>query len=698
MRNKSRISSLLFFIYLIVGLTVSLYTEKTFFGVENGALFYAYVISFTLLVSLTLKFFIESAYFRFRSLFSQKKEFTSAQIILNNLRKEGILEIGLSDLSPIWLESSKATEEPDQKEISIDMSKMYHFWRDETAIEIHAQEEKGFTNDRIRKFFRHLKEALRVEERLGSPDADTDLEKSMFQAEYRIILFLLSQLDEYGHHPSVVTVIGDNLKSGEPDGIKIKQSPMGILTVDIKTRLKKSSSDQINLPFKSTYEILKNINLADHSINVAENIIELIEREESDEIYRSTMLPVAVITALAHDIGKIPEYYTGIYNKLTHQRISAGILEEFIDGYSQSLKKTLDRGIIEIMVETVKNHHAVLTPDAAVEPRFTKTINYLKKADSKARIQEVAFILEQYGLLKDSTAAKESKNKKTTTVNNDPERSNPVTSDIGEFKNTLEIMNKNTKTDSGLSKSGSGEEQSEPRKPVSSYTRKIENEFKDKLDKKKNTDSRVVFKYPDFDRYTGIKPSEDEEKEIARAFLGNYKDTLLEEIPDWMSLPEAIQTGLEIIEERINYCKLPREGSDPIVGIFSIKGTVFVLSTVMMAVVHYVGEKLYNDSVVSKPYYQRGVYLFSYVNAIRKLGIIDERNIKISYFAAPFTIFLTDANGNHLGTRSGKYTPLNLEAIASYFSKSVDYYEERKKNPAYCPTGYLLKMTGFRWG
>lgn len=698
MKNKGKKSYLLFIVYLIVGLIVSLYSEKTFFGAESGLLYYIYVISLSLFLSLLLKFIFEGVYSLFRSLLYRKKEYSTAQVILNNLKKEGILEVSLADLSHIWSDNHSSVSDEKQEEIRIDMSKMYHFWRDETAIEIHAQEEKGFANDRIKKFFQDLKEVLKVEEKLGSPDVDSDLEKSVFQAEYRIILFLLSQLDEYGHCPSVVSKVGDESKSGEPDNIKTKQSPMEILTVDLKARLKKDASNQISLPFKNTYEILRNINLADHSINVAENIIKLIENDENDEIYKNTMLPIAVIAALAHDIGKIPEYYTGIYNKLTHQLISAKILEEFIDGYSQSLKKTLDQGIIEIMVEAVKNHHAFLTPAAATESRFRKIIDYLKKADSKARTQEIAFILEQYGFLKDSTAAKESKNKKMTTVNNDPENSSPVTSDIGEFKNTLERMNKNTGIDSDLSKSGRSEKQSEPRKPVSSYTEKIENEFKNKLDKKKNTDSRVVFKYPDFDRYTGIKPSEDEEREIARAFLGNYKDTLLDEIPGWMNLPEAIQTGLEIIEERINYCKLPREGSDPIVGIFSIKGTVFVLSTVMMAVVHYVGEKLYNDSVVSKPYYQRGVYLFSYVNAIRKLGIIDERNIKISYFAAPFTIFLTDANGNHLGTRSGKYTPLNLEAIASYFSKSVDYYEERKKNPVYCPTGYLLKMTGFRWG
>ena len=660
----------------------------------------------------------------FRLPFPAGREVKTAQIVIESLKKAGVLEISLEELRGIWSESKTPEKKKQIQEIDIDMSKMYHFWRDETAIEIHKQEEKGFSMDETKEFFKYLKKKLRVDERLRDDGKKESLERSVFQAEYRIILFLLEQLDEHGHCPSVVDLSEKrNQKSEEPDNIKAKENINQLLTTEAKTRLRKSVDGfDASLPFKSTYEILRNVSLLRHSINVAKNIIRIIEDEEEDDAY-SVMLPVAVIVALGHDIGKIPEFYTDVYNKLTHPLVGARVLQEFIEGYEHPLKKTLDKQEVEIIIEAIKNHHGVVNPAAATELRFKKIIEYLKKADVEARRQEVERVLEEYGFLVGKGKKTERVGKR---VNEIEENSKDVEKEIEEVKKSMEELNKREgeeKKDKDKKESGKKEEKPteepktenqqtqpspspkpvEPKKPVSaSPLTNTVNAFKEKLEKKKQSEtgtSRINFKYPDFDRYTAIRPSKEEEKTAAKMAVGKYREEVLKEIPKWTQLPEAIQTGLEIIEERINYCIPPQKpGWDYIVGIFNIKGTIFVLSTVFMGVIYYLGKKLYNHSVSTLPYYYREAYAYSFVKKLREMGLVDERNMKFDFFSAPFTIFLTDVDGNPAGIKSGKYTPLSLSAVAEYFSKPIDYYENRKKDPAYCPDGYLLKFTDFRWG
>ncbi len=699
-------------IVLLTGAGFGFYIAGSVIGLDRGWIMYGYTALFAMAFWTASFTFSEWKHLFFLS----RRQAASADVIIKNLKEKGVLEINLSELNSLWSENAKQ-ERREEKEINIDMSKMYHFWRDETAIEIHWQEEKGFKSDRTKTFLKFLKKTLKVKEKLGKPDsADTEgnFEKSVFQAEYRIILFLLEQLDEYGHCSSVVDMLDrKNFKSGEPDDIKLKQNIYEILPVDVKTRLKKKpqtggdngdgkKSPEFEIPFKNSYEILKNVNLLDHSVNVAENIIKLICEDEDDEIYKNTMLPVAVIVALAHDIGKIPEYYTGVYNKLTHPLISATILHEFIEGSDQPIKKTLDKQIIEIMVEAVKNHHTTVSPQAATESRFKKIIEYLKKADTKARTQEVEKILKEYGALKDVNSAKDKKNMKK--INDTEQKEESAKKDLKDAEETVEKMNEDDSDSESESDKENETEESEkkdeehkqPYIPVNSPFVQTMNAFRNRL---RNGSSEPEFKYPDFDKYTGFRPSSEEERDSAKILMSSYRDEILKDIPKWMELPEAVQTGIEIIEERINYCKPPKEpGKDPICGIYTVKGTVFVLSTVMMAVVYYVGDKLYNDNVAEKPYYHRGAYVFAYVNELRKTGLTDEQNMKFNYFTAPFTIFLTDFDGNPIGKRPGNFTPLSLSSVAQYFSKPMDSYEERKKNPTYCPDGYLLKLTGYKWG
>jgi hypothetical protein len=112
--------------------------------------------------------------------------------------------------------------------------------------------------------------------------------------------------------------------------------------------------------------------LAQHSLHVAEEILELIEP--------GPLRPKGIIAALAHDIGKTPRYHDKLYSMGDHPIISVAVLDQ-IEGFKK-LPYAQD------IMDAVKIHHQ---PTIDTKNHFA---TLLRKADQNARRKEVSQKLE----------------------------------------------------------------------------------------------------------------------------------------------------------------------------------------------------------------------------------------------------------------------------------------------------------------
>ena len=154
------------------------------------------------------------------------------------------------------------------------------------------------------------------------------------EAEKSVILSLLDLLDKEGNTPSVVRTGGQK----ETDTMRPANE----------------------------FDILKNITLAEHSIHVAEIMIEM-----NDSLIT---LAKRVIAALAHDIGKIPKFYNNNkkYTFGSHPQVSVMVL--------RTVKGFNDLEYAKEVEEAVLKHH--LTPREGLGLE-------LKQADKEARSREL---------------------------------------------------------------------------------------------------------------------------------------------------------------------------------------------------------------------------------------------------------------------------------------------------------------------
>ena len=130
------------------------------------------------------------------------------------------------------------------------------------------------------------------------------------------------------------------------------------------------SRDSESCELHSVRDNLAQVSLREHSISVARIMVSLVKETYLDY---ENHIPSAVITALSHDLGKIPEYrLSGIYNTSEHHLISALKLRELSEGE--------DISWIEQALKAIKDHHMYSTD------QFT---NLLKQADRKAREMEL---------------------------------------------------------------------------------------------------------------------------------------------------------------------------------------------------------------------------------------------------------------------------------------------------------------------
>ncbi len=170
--------------------------------------------------------------------------------------------------------------------------------------------------------------------------------------ETKIVFDLLQLLDTQGEIPSVAS-----LYSRDPE---------------IQTYKDKA----ITMDGKTSYDILSEYTLIDHTIRVAETMLS-INASKPDQIDNQLMYSRMIISALAHDIGKIKAKeqivkITGeMYHKTPHDHISAMMFQELYPDYR----------FLKTVLEAIRSHHLY---------KVESTIaSLLKEADKKAREIEI---------------------------------------------------------------------------------------------------------------------------------------------------------------------------------------------------------------------------------------------------------------------------------------------------------------------
>ncbi|MCR4288154.1 MAG: HD domain-containing protein [Deltaproteobacteria bacterium] len=126
------------------------------------------------------------------------------------------------------------------------------------------------------------------------------------------------------------------------------------------------SKDSEAVELYSVRDNLSRVSLKEHTVGVVNRILGLLEKTYADF---ENHIPRAVIAALAHDLGKIPEYWaSGAYNTHEHPFVSASRLKELIGDAQISW--------LDDVIKAVKDHHIPTTN------QFTAL---LKEADRSAR-------------------------------------------------------------------------------------------------------------------------------------------------------------------------------------------------------------------------------------------------------------------------------------------------------------------------
>lgn len=148
---------------------------------------------------------------------------------------------------------------------------------------------------------------------------------------------IMELLERYGDCPSVVDVIADS---------------------------EKRAATRVG-------DILSKVTLRDHTFNVARIALRLLMDAYDDPV---GYIPVVIIAALGHDLGKIPQLRSlGKYVKADHPLTSVSIVEEVFE-------KDKDAHWLKMVAKAIGEHHQSATD---------RLSELLKEADGKARQLEI---------------------------------------------------------------------------------------------------------------------------------------------------------------------------------------------------------------------------------------------------------------------------------------------------------------------
>ena len=118
-------------------------------------------------------------------------------------------------------------------------------------------------------------------------------------------------------------------------------------------------------------DILSKVTLRDHTFNVARIALRLLMDAYDDPV---GYIPVVIIAALGHDLGKIPQLRSqGKYVKADHPLTSVSIVEEVFE-------KDKDAHWLKMVAKAIGEHHQSATD---------RLSELLKEADGKARQMEI---------------------------------------------------------------------------------------------------------------------------------------------------------------------------------------------------------------------------------------------------------------------------------------------------------------------
>jgi hypothetical protein len=240
-----------------------------------------------------------------------------------------VREITLRELSDLWTKKERRKEAETK---TIHISELSSLWRDEKLIAQLDLRLPDLKNQRASSFMEQY-----------------ILQGSWFQKaplQRAVCCQILQLLDQEGHCPSVVSMNGDVEGSWD----------------------------------ENTYQLLARTTLLDHSLNVGEQVVQLLGESESWHVIPDTM-----IAALGHDLGKLQSMRGHLYSTGEHP-LAAGLPLNRLAGFKNLPRK-------DEILQAIKLHHK--RPDGLLG----KT---LKKADQLARQKE----LEKVAALVTVTEAK----------------------------------------------------------------------------------------------------------------------------------------------------------------------------------------------------------------------------------------------------------------------------------------------------
>lgn len=250
----------------------------------------------------------------------------------------------------------------------VDMEKISNIWLDRSDIERIEQNKKSSLTNSFYESGMVKTSVLDIvfNYRIRNTDIIKDYIVEYINAydenEIEIACVLLAMIEHHGDVPSVVSLF-------DKDNEKIELEKVSITNK------------------KNSYQILKNIKLEQHTLNVVRHIFEI--GLKSDKSMVNIQAPKMLIAALSHDIGKITNFKT--LNKIHHlnleEKIFATQHHEFISDLILKNKFPSYKSI-DLISEVVKFHH--LSIEDTEENRVIYSLGtLLKEADSSARKQEI---------------------------------------------------------------------------------------------------------------------------------------------------------------------------------------------------------------------------------------------------------------------------------------------------------------------